>query len=108
MTPFYESDICGVYLLPNEAWARRVSGIFSNQLANSAKDKAHAVVTLKENGNYLVSVRAPLNNKSGADEFCRRYPTGGGRAAAAGINDLGSDELQQMTIDFDQFYRAND
>lgn len=105
LVPFQQSDMSAIYLLPNEAWARRVSGIFSNQLANSAPDTAHAVITLKANGNYLVSVRAPLNNKSGADEFCRRYSTGGGRAAAAGINDLVADELQAMTESFDEFYR---
>ena len=105
LQPYCESETSAIYLLPNEAWARRVSGIFSNQLANGAPDKAHAVITLKANGNYLVSVRAPLNNKSGADEFCRQYPTGGGRAAAAGINDLGADELQQMTTSFDAFFK---
>ena len=45
---------------------------------------------LTRNGNdgYVVSVRAPLNNKTGADELCRQFETGGGRKAAAGINHL--------------------
>ncbi len=103
--PFHESDVCGIYVLPNEPWARRISGIFSNQLANASPGRAHAVITLKTNGNYLVSVRAPLNNKDGADEFCRRYPSGGGRAAAAGINDLSAEQLQTMTDEFEAFYR---
>jgi hypothetical protein len=41
-----------------------------------------------------VNVRAPLHNKQGADTLCRSFPTGGGRAAAAGINNL-PQELQQ-------------
>ena len=104
LSPHFESSRCRVYLLPNHSWARRVSGVYSNQLANESPALAHAVLTEKSNGNYLVSIRAPLNNKTGADEFCRQFPTGGGRAAAAGINDLDSNSLEQMIIDFDKFY----
>ncbi|GAB3104257.1 DHH family phosphoesterase [Aestuariicella hydrocarbonica] len=83
-----------IYMLPNEKWARRVSGVFGNDLANQYPDRAHAVLTAKANGNYLVSVRAPLNNKTGAADLCRQFATGGGRAAAAGINDLPAGELK--------------
>lgn len=101
----YVSDIAAVYLLPNEAWARRVSGVYSNDLANDNPDRAHAVLTVKANGNYLVSIRAPLNNKRGADEFCRQFATGGGRAAAAGINDLPQSDLNSFGERFAEFYR---
>jgi len=77
-----------VIVLPSEKWARRVSGVYSNALTNEFPDRAHAVLTVKENGNYLVSVRAPLNRRYGADELVTQFPTGGGRKAAAGINDL--------------------
>jgi len=33
-------------------------------------------------------VRAPYNRKQGADDLCRQFPSGGGRKAAAGINQL--------------------
>ncbi len=93
-TPFdHEAANTAVLTFPNEAWARRVSGVFSNDLANGNPDRAHAVLTEKANGNYLVSVRAPLSNKTGADELCMQFPTGGGRKAAAGINDLPADQL---------------
>jgi len=94
-----------VFILPNEAWARRVSGVYSNDLANGSPDRGHAVLTEKANGNYLVSVRAPLNNKTGADELCMRFPTGGGRQAAAGVNDLPADMLIDFTTQFAEFYR---
>ncbi|MBL0710689.1 MAG: DHH family phosphoesterase [Colwellia sp.] len=74
--------------LADEAWARRVSGVLGNELANAEPDKAHAVVTLNESATYTVSLRAPLNNKQGAGDLCAQFPTGGGRAAAAGINAL--------------------
>lgn len=103
--PFeFANDQVAVVVLPNEAWARRVSGVYGNDLANRYPSRAHAVVTVKANGNYLVSIRAPLENKTGADEFCRRFPTGGGRAAAAGINDLPKEQLADFINQFQQFY----
>ncbi|MGE0144280.1 MAG: DHH family phosphoesterase [Planctomycetota bacterium] len=95
-----------VFLLPDEAWARRVSGVFGNDLANASPDRAHAVVTERADGSYLVSVRAPLRRKSGADELCRRFPTGGGRAAAAGINALPGEMLDSFVAAFGEFFGA--
>ena len=92
------------FILPDQPWSRRVSGVYSNDLANATPDRAHAVLTEKTNGNYLISVRAPLENKIGADELCRSIPTGGGRAAAAGINDLPADQLNQFIDQFSEFY----
>jgi len=84
----YQSETIAIIQFPDEIWARRVSGVFGNDLANLNPDRAHVVLTEKESGNYLVSVRAPLNRKFGADELVSQFPTGGGRKAAAGINDL--------------------
>jgi hypothetical protein len=94
------------FLLPNEAWARRVSGVYSNDLANADPERAHAVLTEKSDRNYLVSVRAPLANKTGADELCMKFPTGGGRKAAAGINDLPAGQLAEFIDTFSGFYRT--
>ena len=93
VTPHRASDKTAVFILPDETWARRVSGVYSNDLANASPGRAHAVLTERPDGTYLVSVRAPLENKQGADELCRRFPTGGGRAAAAGINALPGNQL---------------
>ncbi|WP_101759181.1 acetyltransferase [Oceanicoccus sp. KOV_DT_Chl] len=92
------------YILPDAPWARRVSGVYSNDLANGTPGRAHAVLTVKANGNYLISVRAPLENKVGADELCRSFATGGGRAAAAGVNDLPADQLSEFIRRFSEFY----
>ncbi|MBQ0795546.1 DHH family phosphoesterase [Zhongshania sp.] len=102
----HADEVSAVFILPDERWARRVSGVYSNDLANDFPDRAHAVLTEKNNGNYLVSIRAPLNNKRGADEFCRQFPTGGGRAAAAGINDLPVTSLNTFVERFQEFYRS--
>jgi hypothetical protein len=105
LAPARESAHTAVYILPNQRWARRVSGVFSNQLANGAPERGHAVLTERSDGSYLVSVRAPLANKLGADELCRRFPTGGGREAAAGINHLPADRLDDFIEQFSAFYR---
>lgn len=104
LKPEVATEKAAVFMLPNQAWARRVSGVYSNDLTNQFPARAHAVLTEKTNGNYLISVRAPLKNKIGADELCRRFPTGGGRAAAAGVNDLPKAELQNFIDQFSAFY----
>ncbi|MGB5701701.1 MAG: DHH family phosphoesterase [Polyangiales bacterium] len=102
--PTRETDKTAVFILPNQAWARRVSGVYSNDLANESPSRAHAVLTERADGTYLVSVRAPLENKQGADTLCRQFPTGGGRAAAAGINALPGDELDTFIEAFAAAY----
>ncbi|TGD74705.1 DHH family phosphoesterase [Mangrovimicrobium sediminis] len=104
LQPEHATEKVAVFILPNEAWARRVSGVYSNDLATGNPGRAHAVVTVKDNGNYLVSVRAPLSNKQGAAELCMKFPTGGGRAAAAGINDLPASELDNFVAAFSAAY----
>lgn len=98
------SDSVAVFVYPAEPWARRVSGVFSNQLATEYPDRAHALLTALPQGGYVVSVRAPLNNKAGADELCRAFPTGGGRKAAAGINELPEDQYSAFVNAFQAMY----
>jgi len=82
-----------VYILPDEPWTRRVRGIFGNEIANASPELAHAVLTRNANGGYTVSVRAPRRSPTGADTMCRQFATGGGRAAAAGIEHLPPESL---------------
>ncbi|NDY42625.1 acetyltransferase [Dissulfurirhabdus thermomarina] len=91
--PVLSEEWGAVYVLPDAAWARRVSGDFANRLAAAAPGRAHAVLTDTGDGAFVVSVRAPLARRKGADALCRQFPTGGGRAAAAGINRLPADRL---------------
>ncbi len=107
LSPTHSSATGAVYMLPNEAWARRVSGVYSNDLATDNPGRAHAVLTVKDNGNYLVSVRAPMSNKQGAADLCMQFPTGGGRAGAAGINDLPADSLDAFVAAFGQAYSGD-
>jgi hypothetical protein len=104
LEPVHAEAATAAFILPNEAWARRVSGVYSNDLATDNPDRAHAVLTVKANGNYLVSVRAPMSNKQGAADLCMQFPTGGGRAGAAGINDLPGDSLDDFLAAFRAVY----
>jgi hypothetical protein len=100
----FSDNAVAVYELPNEAWARRVSGFFGNHLANLNPDQGHAILTNKADGNFLVSVRAPLNNKRGAADLCRKFPSGGGREAAAGINNLPKSMVDDFISQFRKQY----
>jgi len=102
--PSYKTKSIAVYKLPNEIWAKRVSGVFGNDLANQYPDRAHAILTDTPEGDYQVSVRAPLNNKIKADELCALFPTGGGRKAAAGINHLPPVDVTRFIEKFNETY----
>ena len=91
----WETPAAAVFVLPDAAWARRVSGVYGNALARATPQRAHAVLTAQRGG-FLVSVRAPLGDKRDADTVCRQFASGGGRAAAAGINYLPADELRRF------------
>ena len=98
LTAELSEERIAIYILPDAPWARRVSGVFANQLARAHPDRAHALLTKLDSGGYRISVRAPLNTKEGADTLCRSFPTGGGRKAAAGINHL-PDDLYPLFVD---------
>ncbi|MFK5985713.1 MAG: DHH family phosphoesterase [Pseudomonadota bacterium] len=100
----YSKQNTAVFILPDKGWAKRISGVFGNQLANQYPDKAHAVISLTSSNDYQVSVRAPLNNKSKADELCSSFPSGGGRKAAAGINHLPKEKLELFIQKFEKTY----
>lgn len=93
-----------VYVLPDAAWARRVSGVYANDLASAHPGRAHALLTRSPRGHYVVSVRAPLANRTGADELCKQFETGGGRKAAAGINVLPEARIPDFIAAFYQTY----
>jgi hypothetical protein len=74
-------------ILPDAPWSRRVSGTLANELARAVPARAHAVLTRKGN-DLTISIRAPMARPHGADALARGFASGGGRAAAAGINRL--------------------
>jgi hypothetical protein len=90
-----------VYVLPDAPWSRRVSGTLANRLADRAPERAHAVLTPDARGGYQVSLRAPRASPTGALALARRFATGGGREAAAGIDHLPAGDLAAFVAQFD-------
>jgi len=95
LSPELETPRSVVYVLPDAAWSRRVSGSFGNQLATEYPGRAHAVLTRGDDG-YRVSVRAPSNHPAGADALCRQFEHGGGRKGAAGIDLLPAGDFERF------------
>ncbi len=102
--PEFSTDTAALYVLPDVAWSRRVNGVFSNRLAQAEPQRAHAVLIAKGDG-FAVSVRAPRNRPMGADTLCLAFTTGGGRAAAAGINWLTAEDLPRFADAFREIYK---
>lgn len=95
-----------LFVLPDAAWARRASGTLANDVAKGQPDSAVAIVSHKPGGDYLVSLRVPRDSSVSAEAFCRRFPTGGGRRTAAGINHLPSSELDVFASAFEVQFRT--
>lgn len=104
LQPVRETTTSAVFILPDMVWSRRVSGVYSNDLATNHPNRAHAILSHNSIGGYTVSVRAPMQNKTGADELCRKFPSGGGRKGAAGINNLPPADLLSFYEQFEMMY----
>jgi hypothetical protein len=102
--PVRTTEAGRIFEFPPEPWARRISGVFSNLKAQEMPNLAHGLLTRNPDGTYRINIRAPLHNKKGADSLCRHFVTGGGRAAAAGINALPKDQLDLFFMKFDEVF----
>ncbi len=91
-------------VMPDAAWSRRVSGDFANRLSAAQPARAHAVLTPRTAGGYVVSVRAPRGHAASAAALCREFPTGGGRQEAGGINHLPTEALSGFLERFAAYF----
>ena len=76
-----QSSVGRVFLFPNDAWSRRVSGTFSNQVARECPELAHAILVELPDATFLVGVRAPIERPYGADTLCLKF-SGGGKSCS--------------------------
>lgn len=98
--PLHESSHACMIELPDEPWARRVSGVLGNELANRYPDRAHAILTqikdaLSDSQVYMVSLRAPKTRPLGADTLAAQFG-GGGRKSAAGVDRIHLTDLEKL------------
>lgn len=104
--PYSQSKGSRVFMLPDAPWARRISGVYSNELANQDPCLANAVISESTDDHYVVSIRSPLNVTQSANELAALFPTGGGRKGAAGINALPKALLCDFICAFHQHYQT--
>lgn len=93
-----------IYIFPEAPWARRIAGVFANLKAREKGEAAHALITENDDSTIRISVRAPMNDKRDAATLCKKFPTGGGREAAAGINNMPADMLEDFIKAFNSIY----
>ncbi|MEO8101835.1 MAG: acetyltransferase [Betaproteobacteria bacterium] len=103
--PQHASDTVAVYMLPDQAWARRVSGALANRLVHDWPARAHAVMTADARGLATVSIRAPLSSPRDASRVALQFANSGGRAAAAGIESFSPGELPRLIEVLEETYR---
>jgi hypothetical protein len=103
IAPHRASESAAVYVLPDAAWARRVSGLYGNRLAQANPRRAHAILLAKGAG-FVVSVRAATDRPRGAGALCEQFESGGGREAAGGINELPATDLERFIAAFQRAF----
>ncbi|HXV10030.1 MAG TPA: acetyltransferase [Burkholderiales bacterium] len=103
LAPARQAPGGSLYVLPDAAWSRRVHGHFGNRAASANPERANAVL-VKKAGGYTVSVRAPHRRPLGADALCRKFESGGGREAAAGINFLPESDYPRFVAEFEKAF----
>lgn len=103
------TDVPGALLviMPSAAWARRAIGVLANELMLARPQSSIAIVSPKVSGNYTVSVRVHAGSPIGADEFCMKFETGGGRRRAGGINALPPSDLDRFAASFEAHFVAS-
>ncbi len=104
LMPELATPAIAVYQLPDTAWARRAIGIWANELSQMYPGRAHLILCPDGEGTFSVSIRAARTHPQGASAFCRHYPEGGGREAAAGINRFPETAIAELIADFEQTF----
>jgi single-stranded DNA-specific DHH superfamily exonuclease len=99
--PYKATEKAAMVILPDAAWARRISGVLGNELTNRYPNRMHLILSPKSQGGdaYQVSIRASKNNPIGADTLAKKFG-GGGRERAAGIDRLLSAEIEPLWAEF--------
>ncbi len=92
---------CIAVFMPGEAWCRRVSGVFANELSRIHPEQAIAILVARAGG-YRVSLRAP----QGIQNLARQFESGSGRERAAGIQLLREQDVERLLELLEQTYSA--
>lgn len=105
LRPYHRGDGGAVYVMPDEPWARRISGTFANRLAAECRDQSFAVLSERADGSHCVSVRSARPDACPANVLCERFESGGGRRGAAGINALPAAQIDAFVEAFSTYFK---
>lgn len=97
------NEYVALVILPNSKWSRRINGLYANELSNQFPNRAHAILTEKNDG-YTVNIRAPQNNPLNAHRVALKFETGGGRHTAAGIQHFTADQTNNLVDELKRQY----
>jgi single-stranded DNA-specific DHH superfamily exonuclease len=98
-------DGCVAAFMPEQAWSRRVSGAYANELSQRHAGQAIALLVRSGKG-YRVSLRAPRDATRGIDTVAREFESGNGRRAAAGIQFLPEQDVERLLEALERAYAA--
>lgn len=104
LRPERESKTAAMYVLPDEPWALRMSGVLANMLKQQSRDKSFAVLSTKAEGGFIVSIRSAAPEHCPASTFCSGFATGGGRQSAGGINHLAETGVEDFAQRFFAYF----
>jgi single-stranded DNA-specific DHH superfamily exonuclease len=98
--PQDQNERAVVYVMPDQAWARRAIGVWANALSQHDRQRAHLILCPDGQGAYTASVRSAQRHPYGAASFCRQFPRGGGRESAGGITGLSEAGVDPVIANF--------
>lgn len=96
---------CVAAFMPEEAWSRRISGAFANELSQGHAGAAVALLVRSGKG-YRVSLRAPRDAAKGIDAVAREFESGSGRQGSAGIQFLPEQDVERLLESLERVYAA--
>jgi hypothetical protein len=91
--------------MPEDAWSRRISGAFANELSQLHAGRAVALLVRSGKG-YRVSLRAPRDAAKGIDTVAREFESGSGRKSSAGIQFLPEQDVERLLELLERTYAA--
>lgn len=106
LVPDHTVSGASLYVLPAQAFARRLGSTFANRAALSDPGRAVAVLHPLRDGTFQASIRAPRGRPgaAAAASLAEEFPSGGGRALAAGVNRLDPADVDRFVRRFFETY----
>lgn len=104
--PTLQTEKLCLYILPDTASARRLSGTLATKIQQEQAARSVAMLSHIPGG-YRISIRSAAPEEKPAALLAQEFMTGGGRAAAAGINLLPVADYAGFSRRFVEYFSQN-